>query len=96
MFTDWSINSLKFLLLWVSITFPHQECHNYAFEYIKEFGSVSEGVWEFKEKSAQVKDRVASTLRALDEKPHKDDEAGKNEIQYKRNMALVLVQFWNN
>jgi hypothetical protein len=23
-------NSLKFLLLWASITFSHQECHNYA------------------------------------------------------------------
>jgi len=24
------LNSLKFLLLWASITFSHQECHNYA------------------------------------------------------------------
>jgi hypothetical protein len=24
------LNSLKFLLLWASITFSHQECHNYG------------------------------------------------------------------
>ncbi len=35
-----------------------------------------------KEKVGQVKDRATSTLGALDEKPHKDDEAGKDEAQY--------------
>jgi hypothetical protein len=35
-----------------------------------------------KEKTNQVKDHAASTLGALDEKPHKDDETGKDEVQY--------------
>ncbi len=35
-----------------------------------------------KEKVGQVKDRVASTLGASNEKPHKDDEARKDEVQY--------------
>jgi len=35
-----------------------------------------------KEKVSQIKDHDASTLGALDEKPHKDDEARKDEAQY--------------
>jgi hypothetical protein len=35
-----------------------------------------------KEKVGQVKDYVASTLGTSNEKPHKDDEARKNEAQY--------------
>jgi hypothetical protein len=35
-----------------------------------------------KENVGQVKDRAASTLGTSKEKPHKDDEVGKNEAQY--------------
>jgi hypothetical protein len=35
-----------------------------------------------KEKLSQIKDNDASTLVALNEKPHKDDEARKDEAQY--------------
>jgi hypothetical protein len=28
------LNSLKFLLLWASITFSHQECHNYGVAHL--------------------------------------------------------------
>jgi hypothetical protein len=35
-----------------------------------------------RKKVGQVKDRATSTLETLDEKPHKDDEVGKYEIQY--------------
>jgi len=33
-------------------------------------------------KVGQVKDHVVSTSRTSNEKPHKDDEVGKNEAQY--------------
>jgi hypothetical protein len=35
-----------------------------------------------KEKVGEIKDHDASTLGASDEKPHKDDEVGKDEAQY--------------
>jgi hypothetical protein len=35
-----------------------------------------------KKKVGQVKDHVASTLGTSNEKPHKEDEARKNEAQY--------------
>jgi hypothetical protein len=35
-----------------------------------------------KEKNGQIKDCAASTLGTSNEKPHKDDEAGKDEAQY--------------
>ncbi len=61
---------------------------------------MSETIQATKEKTSQIKDHAASTLGALDEKPHKDDEAGKNEAQYDvvqdEYDFLVLVQFWNN
>jgi hypothetical protein len=41
---------------------------------------VSKTIQTTKEKVSQVKDHVASTLGALDEKPHKDDEARKDLI----------------
>jgi hypothetical protein len=40
---------------------------------------VSETIQATKEKASQVKDCVASTLGASDEKPHKDDETQKDE-----------------
>jgi hypothetical protein len=43
---------------------------------------VSKIVEATKKKFGQVKDRVASTLGTLNEKPHKEDEARKNEVQY--------------
>jgi hypothetical protein len=52
-----------------------------------------------KKKVGQVKDHVASTSGTSNEKPHKDDEVGKkklNRMLFKKNMTLVLVQFWNN
>jgi hypothetical protein len=35
-----------------------------------------------KEKVDQVKGHDGSTLGTSDEKPHKDDEAGKDDVQY--------------
>jgi hypothetical protein len=43
---------------------------------------VFETTQAIKEKVGQIKDCVASTLGASDEKPHKDDEVGKDEAQY--------------
>jgi hypothetical protein len=35
-----------------------------------------------KENIGQIKDHAASTLGTSNEKPHKDDEVGKDEAQY--------------
>jgi hypothetical protein len=35
-----------------------------------------------KEKTSQVKDCATLTLGASDDKPHKDDQIRKNEVQY--------------
>jgi hypothetical protein len=43
---------------------------------------VFETIQTTKEKIGQVKDHATSTLGTSDEKPHKDDEVGKDEVQY--------------
>jgi len=43
---------------------------------------VSKTTQVIEENVGQVKDRVASTLGTSNEKPHRDDEAGKSEVQY--------------
>jgi hypothetical protein len=43
---------------------------------------VSKTTQATKEKVSEIKDHDASTLGALNEKPHKDDEARKDETQY--------------
>ncbi len=43
---------------------------------------VSKTTQAIKEKASLVKDCVASTLGASNEKPHKDDETRKDEAQY--------------
>ncbi len=43
---------------------------------------MSKTIQSTKKNVGQIKDHVASTLGASKEKPHKDDEARKNEAQY--------------
>jgi len=47
-----------------------------------------------KEKVGQVKDRTSSTLGTSNEKPHKDDEVGKDEAQeeYDFSASSILEQ----